>query len=217
MLATLFSSTLFFALAIRSASADFSIDTPQLTQCGDAHVTWENTGAGPYNLIVVPASDPCSDVLADLGDHQGTSMSWKVNFPAGTQLMFSLEDDNGDEAWSGSMTVGGSSDASCLPAVSSSAAASSAAASSAAASSSAAVSSSAAASGSSARTTLVVSPAATGAAKAAATVSASSSGAAVPVGAANAGLDPTSGAFSVRQFSTPVMLLSAVAALVALA
>ncbi|EPQ52796.1 hypothetical protein GLOTRDRAFT_117502 [Gloeophyllum trabeum ATCC 11539] len=202
MFATLLSSTLFFALAIQSATAEFSIDTPTLTQCQDVQFGWQDTGAGPYNLLVVPGDDPCSDVVADLGDHDGTSMTWKVNLAAGTKVMFSLEDNNGDEAWSGAMTVQGSDDSSCLPQASSSAASSSTASSSAASSSAA-------------PTTLVVSANPTKAATTAAATT--SSGSAVPVGAANAGFNPTSGAFSARQLSTPALVLGALGALVALA
>ena len=35
-------------------------------------------------------------------------MTWKANLAAGTQLQLSLEDANGDEAWSGTVSVLGS-------------------------------------------------------------------------------------------------------------
>ena len=42
----------------------------------------------------------------DLGDHNGTSMTWSaVNLAAGTQVLLSLEDADGDEAWSGNVCV----------------------------------------------------------------------------------------------------------------
>lgn len=48
----------------------------------------------PLNYLGLCASD-------DLGDHNGTSMTWKVTQPAGSKLVFSLEDAKGEEAWSG--------------------------------------------------------------------------------------------------------------------
>ncbi|KAJ7104057.1 hypothetical protein B0H15DRAFT_873440 [Mycena belliarum] len=112
MFATLLTFALFAAPALNGVAA-LNIDTPALTQCGSAHITWDKS-KGPYNLIVVDSADPCGDVLADLGDHTGTSITWKVNFPANKTLMFSLEDADGQEAWSGAMKVAASSDVSCL-------------------------------------------------------------------------------------------------------
>ncbi|KAJ7170765.1 hypothetical protein C8R43DRAFT_980985 [Mycena crocata] len=112
MFATLLTLALFAAPALNGVSA-FQMNTPDLTQCGSARITWEKT-KGPYNLIVVDSAEPCGEPLADLGDHDGTSITWKVDFASKSKLMFSLEDANGDEAWSGEMTVGNSTDASCL-------------------------------------------------------------------------------------------------------
>ena len=37
----------------------------------------------------------------DLGDHDGTSFTWKANVAAGEKIQLSLEDGTGEEAWSG--------------------------------------------------------------------------------------------------------------------
>jgi len=113
--------TTFLSLAVLAAAAvngavakDLTINAPVLTQCGSAQFTWSES-KGPYNLIVVPAATPCDDVLADLGDHNGLSMTWKqVNIPAGTKVLVSLEDGNEDDGWSQELTVQPSSDVSCL-------------------------------------------------------------------------------------------------------
>jgi len=161
-------------------------------------------------MLIVPGDDPCSDVVADLGDHDGTSMTWMVNLPAGTNVMISLEDGNGDEAWSGAMVVGPSNDSSCLPAASSAVSSTPDAVSS----TPDAVSSSRS-SDTQGSSTLYVPPVAT---EASPTPAPSSSGGAVAVGAANAGDNPLSnGAFSFRQFSIPAMVLSAAAAVFVLA
>jgi hypothetical protein len=189
MFTTLITSVLFLALALTGVQADFSIDTPELTQCQPAHVTWDAT-SGPYDLIVVPESDPCGSVLVDLGDHSGTSMTWTVNIAAGTQAVFSLMDATGDEAWSGVMTVQGSNDGSCLNA------------------SPSAQNSTPSAQSSGSRTTLYVGKQ---------TSSAPPSGSPSIVGAANAGDIPNSGPRSVGRFSHAAFALTALAAVAAFA
>ncbi|CAK5268487.1 unnamed protein product [Mycena citricolor] len=113
MFATLVSLALIAAPAIRGVAADLSIATPALTQCGDAHISWTASN-GPYNLILVNSTDPCGEILSDLGDHAGTHITWKVNYPAKSTLMLSLEDKDGNDVWSQEMVVADSSDASCL-------------------------------------------------------------------------------------------------------
>jgi hypothetical protein len=113
MFATLITVALLLAPAIQGVVADFTMDTPELTQCQEAHITWDKT-TGPYNLIVVHSDDPCGDPIADLGDHAGPSMSWNVSILAGSQVELSVLDAGGDEAWSGVITVGASTNVSCL-------------------------------------------------------------------------------------------------------
>jgi len=191
-------------LAVQGARADFDMDTPVLVQCQPATITWTGTNAEPYSLIIVPTDDVCGDELADLGEFNTTTATWTVNIPAGQDVTFSLQDALGAEAWSGSTTVQSSNDTSCLNStlVSSSAAASSA------------VPSSIAVSSVGSATTLYVSPVASPSGVANDVPAASSSGAAIPVGAANSGDNPTSAGFSMHQLSTPIMVVSAVAALV---
>jgi len=189
MFSTLFSIALFVSLAIQGLTA-LTIDTPALTQCKDAKLTWSSS-KGPYNLIVVHSTDPCGDPIVDLGDHDGTSLTWKVNITSGTKVQLSLEDATGEEAWSGIITVGKSDDDSCLsddpkkpeP-------------------------DSAPGPG----TTLVVTPTTIVPASGPTTSSTPSA-----VGAAgNAGANPlSSGAANVRQASTPVLVLGALAAVLA--
>ncbi|KAG2072808.1 hypothetical protein BDR04DRAFT_1095981 [Suillus decipiens] len=113
MFATLFSVTLFVALAIQGVFADFTVDTPSLTQCGNAQITW-TASSPPYNLLVVPADDPCDEALVDLGQLSGLSYQWNVALAAGTAVVLFIEDSQENEAWSGTMTVGASNDSSCL-------------------------------------------------------------------------------------------------------
>ncbi|CAL1716669.1 unnamed protein product [Somion occarium] len=208
MYSTLVSLAIFSSLAL-AASAELTIDTPtELVQCQPVHVTWKE-GAAPFDLIVTPTEDPCNQVLADLGDdHKGQSITWTVDLPAGTQAMFSLVDANGAEAWSGAVTVKGSDNSACLPeALNAAVNASSSSAASASGSSSVADIATPA-------TTLVVPPGSISRVASSAAPT-STSDAAVPVGAANAGLDPLgSGAAAFHKFSAPALAFSAIVAVV---
>lgn len=113
MFTTLFTAALFIAPAIQGALADFSVNTPALVQCKEAKISWEET-KGPYNVIVVPAATPCGDTYVDAGDHNSTSFSWQATVPAGMKVQVSVEDANGDEAWSGTITVASSDDVTCV-------------------------------------------------------------------------------------------------------
>jgi hypothetical protein len=114
MYSTLFTTTLFFALAALRVAAEFTVYTPELTQCQPATLNWDNTN-GHYDVIIVPANDPCGDELADLGDIDTNTYQWsKVTIPAGTSVMVSVLDTDGQEGWSGAITVKPSDDNSCL-------------------------------------------------------------------------------------------------------
>ncbi|KAJ3878267.1 hypothetical protein F5051DRAFT_406288 [Lentinula edodes] len=216
MFTTLVTVTLFAAAAINGAAAQLTIQTPSMTTCEPVDLTWSST-TGPYNLIMVSPDDPCGDALVDLGDQDGTSVSWTPNVAPGTQLELSLVDANDEEAWSGTITVAQGSDTSCVPADALAAASSSAAAVSSSVSSSSADASTAAVSSISASvavtgTTLVVTGAATASAS-----SASASSSSGPVGAVgeNGPLEASSnGAMTLA--TTPIMVLSAVAGILVL-
>jgi len=115
MLPTLFTTTFLFAIFALRARADCFVATVSLTQCQPATLTWEG-GIGPYDVVTVLASNPCGDIVHDFGLVDDKSLQWdKVNVASGTTLMVSVLDQNGDEGWSGSMTVQPSGDSSCLP------------------------------------------------------------------------------------------------------
>jgi len=116
MFTTFFSLSLILALvqSVLAQYGGFMIDTPTLVQCQSAQITWTSTGNPPYDLLIVPANDPCGHAIEDLGNQTSTSMNWNVNIAAGTQVALSLVDAVGNEAWSGTITVGDSSNTSCL-------------------------------------------------------------------------------------------------------
>jgi len=186
MFSTLVTVALFVAPAIQGALAEFAINSPALVQCQTSKISWEPT-KGPYNLIIVPASNPCGDALVEVGDFDKTFIEWETTIPAGTQVQLSLVDANDDEAWSNTITVGPNSDNSCLPGK--------------------------VASGGSSPN---ANPAPVGGGTSS-TNTASSTPSIVPVGAANAGiLGGTSGALTARQISTPLLAITALAAAFAL-
>jgi hypothetical protein len=113
MFFTLFTVALFVAASIRGVSAGFAINSPQLVQCKTSKVSWEPTSP-PYNVIVTRASDMCGEPLVEIGDFYNTSTQWTVKIPSGTEVYISVVDSKEEEAWSNKITVGPSSDASCL-------------------------------------------------------------------------------------------------------
>ncbi|KAI0707322.1 hypothetical protein C8Q76DRAFT_748789 [Earliella scabrosa] len=205
MYSTLVSVALFSALAIQGALAEFTVSTPaEISTCGSVKLSWEKVeGIKNFNVAIVSTENPCEDIIADLGDHKGASMTWNVTdaLKPGDKVMISVLADDADEGWSGSVTVKDG-----CPKSSSSA--------SSVAPSSSAAPSSAKPDG----TTLVVNPAAAPTAPGTAPAAPESTDAAEAVGAANAGiLGDSNGAFASVQLSASTLVLSAVAAVAALA
>lgn len=55
---------------------------------------------------VVPAANPCdSDALFESDALTDGSYTWKANLPAGTEVVIVVDDDAGNEAWSGSVSL----------------------------------------------------------------------------------------------------------------
>ncbi|KAF8532192.1 hypothetical protein JB92DRAFT_3104299 [Gautieria morchelliformis] len=113
MLSTLARISIFFTLAAHHVAAGLQVVTPTLTQCQNATISYSG-GSGNYGLYVVPSNDPCADSVVNIPEQTGTSYTWKVNIPAGSQVELLVEDSTGAEAWSGVITVNNSSDSSCV-------------------------------------------------------------------------------------------------------
>ncbi|KAK0223261.1 hypothetical protein IW262DRAFT_812762 [Armillaria fumosa] len=192
MFPTLF--TLALVLVFNGVVADFTVWAPStVAQCEEFSFAWDST-AFPIDAALVNPQDPCGDFLQDYGSNNwGNSLNVTAAVAAGTSIQISLVDSNDNEAWSGVITVTGSSDASCLGGSSSSGA------------SSTASSTSSTASG----TTLVVAPGSDAKASSTSTSassSATSAGPSAPVGAVGSG--PGSNGAS-RQVAAPLMILGA--------
>ncbi|KAK2463441.1 hypothetical protein APHAL10511_004527 [Amanita phalloides] len=113
MYSTLFSHALFAATAVSGVLATFSIETPNLTQCQGATISW-SPGVPPYYVVVVNPNDPCGEPMLDLGTFSVTSFTWNVAVPSGTLMELYVEDSGDNDAWGGRVTVSKSDDSSCL-------------------------------------------------------------------------------------------------------
>jgi len=118
MFSTLITVAPFVSLAIRGASAIFAISTPNFTQCEPAEVSWQRTEP-PYKIEVVPANDPCGDALDIISNLTSTVLDYVGNITSGTEVVLYISDSTGNEAWSGNITVGASSNNTCITGVSS--------------------------------------------------------------------------------------------------
>jgi len=120
MFSTLITVTLFVSLAIQGSFAGFAINTPKLTECTPAQISWAPS-VGPYSLEIVSASEPCGNALHTITGLTTTVYEYTSDFKAGTQVLLFVADSAGNDAWSGEITVGGSSNTSCTPGASSTA------------------------------------------------------------------------------------------------
>ncbi|KAI0342781.1 hypothetical protein BDW22DRAFT_1428935 [Trametopsis cervina] len=199
MFTTLFSAALVSALAIRGAFADFQVSTPELTACAPAHISWSGAKA-PVSVYIVHADAPCDDPLIDFGEHNSTSITVTPSIAPGTSVQLSLEDADGEEAWSGTITVGSGNGTACLGTASSSV------------SSSVSVTSTKSASPESA-TTLTI-PASPPSDSTTPSDTTDGSDPAIPLGAVNNGVNPTgiNGASALHKLSGTAVALSALAA-----
>ncbi|KAI0331867.1 hypothetical protein GY45DRAFT_1247927 [Cubamyces sp. BRFM 1775] len=215
MYSTLVSVALFSALAIQGALADFTVVTPsEMTQCDSIQLQWDSTGAKTYDVAFVDPSDPCGTTLQDFGDdHTTNHITVKPAVTAGTKVMISVIDSDGQEGWSGEITVKAGNDTSCVPGAASSAASTKASSTAA---------SETATSGATSGTTLTVPGAAvnpeadpTGTS---ATSVPSGNGGATAVGAANEGiLGGSNGALASVKFSASALFVTVLGAVAAVA
>ncbi|OCB84703.1 hypothetical protein A7U60_g8224 [Sanghuangporus baumii] len=96
--------------AIGAAAQTLQIDTPACLS--------SSLGAVEKALItsVQPGGEPSAAALVDFGEQSGNSLTWVVNIEAGTSIGLTIRDQTGTVANSAPLTVGSSSDSSCLSA-----------------------------------------------------------------------------------------------------
>ena len=101
------------AAAVAAQDDTLKVNTPTfVAQCKPVKITWQG-GEAPYHLYVT-APGNIKEVKADLGDQQGTSMTWKVSIPEGQKFTLNLCDKSGQCQQSGQAGPVGSGDDSCL-------------------------------------------------------------------------------------------------------
>ena len=82
------------AAAVAAQDDMLKVNTPTfVAQCKPVKITWQG-GEAPYHLYVT-APGNIREVKADLGDQQGTSMTWKVSIPEGQKFTLNLCDKSG--------------------------------------------------------------------------------------------------------------------------
>jgi len=106
--ATTLVSVAAFVAAVQGANtttvSDFKVATPpSVASCKPINFTWAATKE-PYNLIIVKSSDPCGNIIADLGDHKSNHYLWNADLPVGSYSL-SVEDDKGNEGWSAAFSI----------------------------------------------------------------------------------------------------------------
>ncbi|CAE6528013.1 unnamed protein product [Rhizoctonia solani] len=93
---------------------DPSINTPpSLIQCQPAQISW-NATSKPVFISIIPGGNAAAPALLDLGQQNGTSMTWTVNITSGTSITLKLNDSQGRLAYSAPLTVQASSNSSCI-------------------------------------------------------------------------------------------------------
>jgi len=93
------------------ASQGLIINTPaNAIQCEPTQITWAG-GVAPFSLTITDESSGATDIFPDL---TGDSLTWFVDFPAGSEVGLSLKDSAGDLAQSAPFVINGGIHQQCL-------------------------------------------------------------------------------------------------------
>ncbi|KAG2066652.1 hypothetical protein BDR04DRAFT_1106311 [Suillus decipiens] len=109
------SSVVSLALFVAGALAQFTINTPvNVVECQPTLLTWSG-GISPYYLTVVhlPGATPNGVALENLGQQNGTSVTWICNIASGQSIGLTLRDSSGSIAQTAPFTVNPGSSTSC--------------------------------------------------------------------------------------------------------
>ncbi|KAH7915611.1 hypothetical protein BJ138DRAFT_1097709 [Hygrophoropsis aurantiaca] len=98
-----FASLALFVAGVLAQS--FTINTPaNVVECQPTLLQWSG-GTAPYYLSILPGSAPTAAALEDLGQQNGTSVTWVANLPAGESIGLTLRDSTGATAQSAPFTI----------------------------------------------------------------------------------------------------------------
>lgn len=102
------------ALFVAGALAQFTINTPaNVVECQPTLISWSG-GVSPFFLSILPGGSPTAAALENLGQQNGTSVTWTCNIQAGVSLGLTLRDSTGATAQSAPFTVNPGSSITCL-------------------------------------------------------------------------------------------------------
>ncbi|KAL0570349.1 hypothetical protein V5O48_011619 [Marasmius crinis-equi] len=105
------------ALAVLSAFgalAQVTMNVPtNLAACQPAQLNWSG-GKPPYFISVQDANNPTGTALERFDNQQGTSLTWTVNFAAGTSIGFLLRDSEGSTSQTAAVTIQAGSSTNCI-------------------------------------------------------------------------------------------------------
>jgi hypothetical protein len=106
-------SVVSLSLFIAGALAQFTINTPaNVVECQPTLLAWSG-GTAPYFLSILPGATPNGVALENLGQQNGTSVTWTCNIPSGTSIGLTLRDSSGLLAQSAPFTVNPGSTTTC--------------------------------------------------------------------------------------------------------
>ncbi|KAF8199611.1 hypothetical protein BJ912DRAFT_949665 [Pholiota molesta] len=102
------------SLAAVVSAQTFTINSIQnVVVCEPTLITWTG-GQAPYFLSILPAGQPNASPLVDLGQQNGSSVTWLANLGVGTSGFLDLRDNTGVLAQSGTFTVLTGSNTTCV-------------------------------------------------------------------------------------------------------
>ncbi|KDR76330.1 hypothetical protein GALMADRAFT_247719 [Galerina marginata CBS 339.88] len=91
-----------------------TINTPtSVVQCQPQMLTWAD-GTAPYYITIIPAGQPGAAPIKSFDTQTGKSLTFTVDIKGGTQVGFALKDSTGATAYTDSVTIQPSTDASCM-------------------------------------------------------------------------------------------------------
>jgi len=92
------------AAAVSQVGAVTVYTPASVVACLPVQLSWVD-GQAPYYLSILPGGQPEATPLQDLGEQSGNSLSWKPNFPAGTEVTIQIRDGVGVINYSGLVKI----------------------------------------------------------------------------------------------------------------
>lgn len=81
-------------------------------ECEPVLVSWSG-GSPPYYVSFIPGGQPSAPAIKQFAPQQGTSFTWNVDLPAGTEFSTELKDASGQPVYSGIQKVEAGDSTSC--------------------------------------------------------------------------------------------------------